>query len=396
MNVLIFMKESDLRPAGGPAGFCYNIYQAVLRQKNDSIFFLPPESNREIEKRGIYHNIVKHLPRWINAMQIAYRRKHDYQQMMHTPSKHNINFKQYDAVHFHSTISLYKCRLDLQDYMGKVILTTHSPVPQFQEIYAELPTEAEKKWYGEFYKHLNEIDEYAFRRADYVIFPCTDAEESYITHWEQYISIHNQLEREGRLKYIPTGIEPKPVLRSREQVRGEHILSNEQFVVSYVGRHNQVKGYDLLQKIAENIWQRGDDYVFLICGKESPLRGLSDPKWIEIGWTNDSQSCIAASDVFVLPNRETYFDIIMLEVLSCGKIVVASRTGGNKYFDKIGAKGVFLYDSVEEAADLIEKIASMGTEEKHALEEINRELFRNCFTTDKYVSKYMEFLKTVK
>lgn len=69
--------------------------------------------------------------------------------------------------------------------------------------------------------------------------------------------------------------------------------------------------------------------------------GLKDSRWKEVGWTNDSQSIIAASDVFVLPNRETYFDIIMLEVLSCGKIVIASRTGGNKYFEKIGAKGVF-------------------------------------------------------
>ena len=43
-------------------------------------------------------------------------------------------------------------------------------------------------------------------------------------------------------------------------------------------------------------------------------------------WTNDPHSLINASDMFILPNKETYFDLIMLEVLSMGKIVLATNT----------------------------------------------------------------------
>ena len=396
MKVLIFMKESDLRPAGGPAGFCYNIYQEVLKQKIDDIVFLPADEKNVVERIALYRQITKHLPKWVNTMQIAYRRKQNYQKMIKTPTLHNIDFNAYDVIHFHSTISLYKYRKDLEKYEGKIVLTTHSPIPQHQEIYAELPTETEKRIYRKFYLQLNQIDEYAFMKADYVVFPCADAEESYLNNWDKYKEIHNSLTENGKLIYIPTGIEPKPVLRNRQVVCNEYSLNKENFIVSYVGRHNEVKGYDLLQKIATNLWSRGNDYTFLICGKESPLCGLKDQRWNEVGWTNDSQSIIAASDVFVLPNRETYFDIIMLEVLSCGKIVVASRTGGNKYFEKIGAEGVFLYDTVEEATEIIERVAAMDVHEKKRLEESNRELFFERFTTDKYVSEYLNFVNSIK
>ena len=71
-----------------------------------------------------------------------------------------------------------------------------------------------------------------------------------------------------------------------------------------------------------NSWKRRTD------------EGLKTDHWIEVGWTNDPHSLIAASDVFVLPNHETYFDLILLEVLSLGVPVVMSRTGGNKFFEQ--------------------------------------------------------------
>lgn len=396
MKVLIFMKESDLRPAGGPAGFCYNIFQEVKRSNIEDIVFLPSDGNKKIKQVNFYRKIIKYFPKWFNSAQIAYRRKRDYQKMIDNPEIYDIDFSSYDAIHFHSTIALFKYRKNLESYKGKIILTTHSPVPQHLEVYAELPTKLEKKLYKKFYSTLDQIDEYAFKKSDYVIFPCEDAEESYSKNWEKYRSIHNDLVQNGKLVYIPTGIVPKKIVRSRKEIYKEYLLKNGEFLISYVGRHNAVKGYDLLQQMAGKLWEKHKDFHFVICGKESPMKGLNDERWTEIGWTNDSQSVIAASDLFVLPNRETYFDIIMLEVLSCGKIVVASRTGGNKYFEKIGVKGVFLYDTIEEATKIIEKISNMTVEEREKLELSNREAFNARFTVDKYVDTYLKFLYSIK
>jgi len=395
MKILIFMKTSDLRPAGGPAGYCYNIYQELLKQGITEIEFLPADDVKLVKRKKLYYKITKLLPKWINDLQIAIRRKREYQREIVSPVLHGMDFSSYDAIHFHSTGALFKYRRDLERFSGRIILTTHSPVPQHQEIYAELPTRLERKVYKRFYSKLDQIDEYAFRRADFVIFPCEEAEESYLNNWNKYAQLHDELRRNGKLIYIPTGILPKPVLRDRNTVCKDHLLNSDSCLVSYAGRHNHVKGYDLLQQIAQNAWKRNSDFSFVICGKESPLQGLDDPRWTEIGWTTDSQSIIAASDVFVLPNRETYFDIVLLEVLSSGKLIVASRTGGNKYFEKLGAKGIFLYDTLDEAVMHIERIASMDAEEKCRLEAENKALFYDRFTTDKYLHNYLQFLHSI-
>lgn len=46
-------------------------------------------------------------------------------------------------------------------------------------------------------------------------------------------------------------------------------------------------------------------------------------------------------DVFVLPNRQTYYDLILLEVMRAGKPVLLTTTGGNKHF--LGYKDTGLF-----------------------------------------------------
>jgi glycosyltransferase involved in cell wall biosynthesis len=152
----------------------------------------------------------------------------------------------------------------------------------------------------------------------------------------------------------------------------------------------------MLRKVGEKILHEDLNIYFLIAGKEEPLKGINNDRWIEAGWTNDPHSLIAAADVFVLPNKETYFDIVMLEVLSLGKIVVASNTGGNKYFRKINAEGIFLYNSINEAISLINRVKDMPGEEKARLEQINKRLFNEKFTSEIFCNNYIELLNELK
>ncbi len=395
MKVLIFMREGELKPAGGPPGYCYNIRNELIRRGETSVEFLPSEDATILTRKSKYRAFMNKMPKFINATQIALRRKHNYKRMLKHPQKHSIDFSQYDAVHFHTTGSLFAHRKDLENYQGKVILTTHTPVPTHQEIYEELPTKTEKKLFRKFYMSLASIDKYAYERADYIVYPCEEAEESYLKNWSEYKNVRQEMQSLNKLFYIPTGIEPKIVTTDREVVRSRHGIASDDFVVSYVGRHNSVKGYDSLQTIAKLCWDNGKKYRFLIAGKEAPLTGIEDPKWTEVGWTNEPQAVIAASDVFVLPNRETYFDIVMLEVMSLGKIIIASRTGGNKYFERIGAEGIMLYDTVEEAQDLLNNVNNMTVEERNALGAKNLELFNSKFRTSNFVDTYLEFLNDI-
>lgn len=102
---------------------------------------------------------------------------------------------------------------------------------------------------------------------------------------------------------------------------------------------------------------------------------------------------MAAADIFVLPNRETYFDLIMLEALSLGTIVVASNTGGNKHF--VNDKGVFLYDDISKAVDIILNIWKMSPKEKNELNENNKKVFENQYDIAVFANNYVKLLQNL-
>ena len=192
-----------------------------------------------------------------------------------------------------------------------------------------------------------------------------------------------------------TGIPEAKPKRGREEVREGLGVPNEAFLISYVGRHNRVKGFDLLKDIASSLFEKEDNAWVVSAGNEAPIKRLEHKHWLEIGWTTEAHSYIAASDVFVLPNRETYFDIVMLEILSLGKIVVASRTGGNKYFEEAGCKGVFLYDTVEEAVTLLQKICHMSESERQSLGDANKVFYRDHLTVSSMYDSYINLLNEI-
>jgi glycosyltransferase involved in cell wall biosynthesis len=300
--------------------------------------------------------------------------------------KHNslVDFNDYDIVHFHSTLDMYNVRDSLKKFDGKVILTSHSPELKSKEAY-ENRSDFEKKYLKFIYNKLIRMDEYAFERADYFVFPCEEAEEPYYHTWDKFERIKEK--KRDKFRYIPTGIVGSKPKVSREKIRNIYGIPQDAFLICYVGRHSEIKGYDILKEMAMNLLENENIY-FIIAGAEKPISGLEHERWIEVGWTDDPHSIISSSDVFILPNRETYFDLIMLEVLSLGKIVVASRTGGNKYFERLNSKGVFLYDTPLEATNILCDIYEMNPEDRHEFEKQNFELFENNFTCEIFAENY--------
>lgn len=377
---LIYFPEDKLKPSGGPAGYLYNLKQELIKLGNKEIVFLPAE------KTIISKDKLKNaLPRRLVEFRKALRFTRMYKEKQTPP----VDLTLYDTVHFHRTDDLYRCREALENYDGKVILTSHTPCARFQELIDMLnPTDA--KLMRKKLQTLKMIDEYAFKRADYVIFPCKEAEEPYYHTWENY----GEIKDSSKYFYIPTGINPCVARITRDEIRKKYNIPDDAFVISYVGRHNEIKGYDIVKELGNKFLNNSNVY-FLIAGKEEPLKGLDNPKWIEVGWTNDPHSIIAASDMFILPNRETYFDLIMLEVLSLGQIVVASKTGGNKFFERFASDGIQLYENIDEACMIITKLMKS---DKSCLDEMRKEnmkVFSEEFTVTKFAAEYVKVIQTI-
>ena len=385
-SVLIYMSESSLKPIGGPAGYLFNLRMGLSKLYVQNVEFMKTETHKSKLKV-----VFDRLPLAFRVFYQALKRYFHFHKLF-GPSQHlsPIDFNKYDYVHFHSTSTMYAVRDSLKKYNGKIILTSHTPKPFHLEIFQDAFTPFERKVFNNKRHNFMRIDEFAFNRADFIIFPCEEAEAPYQNNWENYNNVKKR--NLNKYRYLLTGIKPCLAKISREEVLKKYNIPEDAFVLTYVGRHNETKGYDQFKKIGEDLLVENEDAYFLIAGNETPLTGLNHKRWIEVGWTNDPHSLIAASDVFVLPNKETYFDLVMLEVLSLGKVIVASNTGGNQYFSKIKAEGIFLYDTKEEANKIINDIKKLSSQEKDKLEKANKKIFEDHFTMEVFSEQYINII----
>lgn len=392
MKVLIYFDKNMLAPTGGPAGYLYNVYRELNLKQIDTIEFL---NNKNSKIKMLIKKIIGKSPKFIKKMHAKHSQNYGaniikdiFQRQNYSA---NIDLNQYDIIHFHSTLSMYMVKDSLKDYKGIVILTSHSPKVSYLQILDNINEKSKNKYKKEI-AELPIIDEYAFNRADYIHFPTPEAEECYYNTWDKYKEIHEK--NKGKYIYIPTGIYPVKVEESKENIREKYNIPKDAFLISYVGRHNEVKGYDKLKEIGEKIIKKHKNVYFLIGGKEEPMKGLNHANWIEIGWTNKPHDLINASDLFILPNKETYFDLVLLEVLSIGKTVLATNTGGNKYFKKFANSGIFYYEynNIGEAVNIIEELMK---KDLIKLDESNKKIMDENFTISIFVEKYVEMLNNL-
>lgn len=393
-KVLIYLRKGDLLPAGGPRGYNYNLLEGltemgVISNPEDiEIHYMEGKSvSLSVNKKmnSISNNGVKTvfsiLKSVLNKGILMYGFIHR--------AKADLN--QYDAVHFHSVVDLYSAKNDLKNYRGKVFLTSHNPTAPSKEIYSNL-SNFEKKYLKRYYRKLKVIEEFAFDNADYIVFPCAEAEEPYYHDWPNYSDVHKR--NAEKYLYMLTGTGEKITQISKHEIRAKYGIPDEAFVVAYVGRHNEIKGYDSLKRIASKILDTDKEIYFLIAGKEGPLYRLESEQWIEIGWTKEPGAVINGADIFILPNRETYFDLVMLEVLSLGQIVLATNTGGNKFFNRYSESGIYLYETESEVVSLIHKLAEHRAELELRRQE-NKRIYEANFTNLVFARNYVDLLRKV-
>lgn len=379
-RILIYYHENKLAPIGGPAGYLYNLKKQIDQDLDEDlqIEFLPP-----VESKNVAHSFLK---KYVPARGQEFVRALNMTRLYQKETGLDEKYLNYDAIHFHSTEDLYFCRRFLEKYKGTVLLTSHTPCVSFVEKLDRLNS-FDRKLFAKQLESLKRIDEYAFKRANYVIFPCEEAEEPYYHTWKEYKAIRDP----QKYTYIPSAINGCTVKESRDEIREKYGVPQDAFVISFAGRHNEIKGYSDLKKIGERLL--GENVWFLIAGAETPIKGLKHPHWIEIGWTKDPHSIINAADIFVLPNRETYFDLVLLEALSLGQIVVASNTGGNKYFLRYSVPGILTYDNIDEAICKIKSVQNWNIQEVSLSKSQNKALFNRNFTMPVFYEQYKELLK---
>ena len=385
----IFFSGNILERAGGPSTYLYNLREGLRDRTEQNIKFI---YNEKLRDESTKKRLSKNKEIIANFSPILYEKimlKHTFQNRIWKDKISSLN--NVDLMHFHLTLDFAKYYKYLPKNTIK-ILTSHCPEMPCIEFKNSLKAKAQKRKY-DFHKaeksFFENIDKVAFEQSDVIIFPSKEAMEPYYETCETF----EEMIRDKRIKYLFTGTQPLKFYKSNEEFRREYGIPEEAFVISFVGRHNEVKGYNKLIEICKKLIREKKDIYILTAGVGDIKSPICD-RWIDIGWTKDPGSIINASNVFVLPNKRTYFDLILLEVLSIGKTCVVSNTGGNKTVSNL-TEGVIKYNSIDDAVKIIIDLYS-NREKLFEYEQLNRNIYNEYFTVEVFSKNYIKMIEEIK
>ena len=301
----------------------------------------------------------------------------------------NIDFSVTKTIHVHTVIDVVKVKNFLKNNFYDdvlVILTCHTPESYAQEQYnlyidgGQSRSRAQTlkdKWY--------KIELEGYKQADIMIFPSKEAMDPFIDSIPEFADIIKNKD----IRFMPTGSKELTSSMTQEEAKKKYNIMDNKKVVGYIGRHNFIKGYDLLKAAAEIVLSKRDDVVFLIGGtKGDTIKSLNNSNWIEAGWVNPSD-LFRALDLFVLPNRQTYYDLVLLEVLSMGVPVVATATGGNISVKKNVDDIILTEVSAEKIAQAIMTYLDSSDSKKVACRSNMRDAYEKYFTEKKMAERYV-------
>lgn len=197
------------------------------------------------------------------------------------------------------------------------------------------------------------------------------------------IIVNSKLSKNGILKFYPVPEERIKVIHNgvdaerfnplnkekyRTEIRKKHNLSDDDFVILYVGSGFKRKGVSYL---IEAVARLGNDYInknrirLLIVGKDNlmPYKRLAaqfgiDKNIIFVDYAGETEKYYAASDIFALPTFFDPFANVTLEAMASGLPVITTKKNGASEIIEDGKDG-FVINAPFEIDALTEKIRAL-------------------------------------
>lgn len=394
MKILIW-NFRKLANTGGPEGYLYNMREYFKNYQDKTVVFYSDliTSNKETRradksKKGFLKQVIHDIKQVIN---LCWRYYH--LPLPEVPEGFNIN--DYDYVHIHKIVDFYTFKNYFKDYKGMTILTTHCPCPWTDEMLDH---------FDGFVRLFRPIvlwrECQAYKKVDYLMFPCKGAREPY----EKESKIRKIFtSNEQKFFYVPSAIMDLKVDEAKMQKFSELGIPEGSFVLSYFGRHNSIKGYDILKEVGKSLLDKYPN-LYILCAGRVDIEPYKHDRWIELGFVNNIHELLYQTDLYISANRETYFDLVVLEILRSSTKLILSTTGGNNHFrshndkERIGL-GFFDISNLDDLTCQIEEAITLKqncpTQYKQECDS-NRELFMKYYTMDSFVKNYINTINGLK
>lgn len=198
--------------------------------------------------------------------------------------------------------------------------------------------------------------------------------------------------------------------RNRTEICRDLKIPVNSFLITQVGFLTERKGQKYLIEAFKNLLKKNvvsqDKSYLIVIGNgedESLLRtyiseiGMEDNVFL-LGYRNDSEDFIAASDLFVLPSiRDEDMPLVLLTALGYGKPIIATDFAGISQVIESGKNGILINNDIKtlvsELANGIEEIYNSGALKK--LFSDNAKLSYTDYTPEKYGLKLKDIYNSL-
>lgn len=387
------------RPGGGPPGYLYNLATGLESIKDSPVIVISRsriEDRSIIKKDSLLNRVVKKTTSTIGRMKDS-RLFPSYIFWMlycvfeyarwtipYKPFSFN-GIKSGDTIVVHNALDCSKSAL----YKGKVFksiwLMPHGPVTFADELTSlfqeKFGNSIVKPWARLF---INFLELRAMRRMDGLIIATETACESYFS---DFPSLRKSFETLN-FKALISGA-PMPLVEKQNFIKVKDELSwcGKGPIISYVGRYHSDKGFKFFLQIAELIKEQMES-VNICCAGYGALETEINNKIVRnLGWRKDIAEILAASDLVIVPNNHSYFDLVILESLSVGTPVLTTNIGGHRFYSSRDY-GVKTFD-IHNFNDALEQVQSiLGNLEKEKL--LAKRAYEEVFNLKSFAERHVE------
>ena len=244
--------------------------------------------------------------------------------------KKNLNeFCKYDTIHSHDVISLYY----LTQLKSKKILTIHSKGPIRDDVREQI---SDNRLFPNQITKLNKIELESFEKADIVTFPSYAAKTLFLTL--------NNLNDSSKIHIVYNGIDKMDidsVVPGGPLIDKTINMHKHELYILNIAEHIKSKRIDnCLSVIRDLVHIERMNPLFVNVGKGPETNKLN--KLIEeyqiksnvLFLSNlnhlDVIRLMKKFDIYLSLSERVIFDLVILEAMACGMVVIASNDGGNK------------------------------------------------------------------
>jgi glycosyltransferase involved in cell wall biosynthesis len=356
-KILIFGRYAQDVKIGGPMGFFnQNIsgssgfffdtstyYLDFPRWINYLIKIIKPEKAHKI----LFFRTIRKM----NIPNSFYMNKF----MLETMCKyHYSNARNYKLIYVHDIFTFYSIWY-LKPKNQKIIFQPHSP-----ELFSK-----EVSYFSNNEEHVNfvkKIESVLFKQVEIFVFPNIGATEIY----------QNFLD-DKKIYYLNSACRECSNLENKE-------VNEEKINLIFIGRRNEVKGFDIVLNAFQEARKNRDDIELYILGPRDEIIDMDGIH--DIGFSDEVMSWIYSCDYVVNMNRQSYFDLIVMETLSVGTPLIIHTSGGHKLFKNMKSNGIITTDNLTDLESILRGNLLRKKNQKQVQENIK--IFRHNFSIEKY------------